>query len=145
MIYPTILDMDHLICHRGNGRIVGDDHDRHTLLPAGVLKQPQDRLAGDIIQGAGGLITEQQFGILCQGTGNGDPLLFTARELGREIAQPVAESHMPEHFISGEGIAADLGSQFHIFQGSEVLNQVIELEYKADVMPAVFGELPGVY
>ena len=50
---------------------------------------------------------------------------------------------MPEHFLGREGIAADLGSQFHIFQGSEVLDQVIELEYKADVMPAVFGELPG--
>ena len=116
MIHPTILDMDHLIRHRGNGRIVGDDHNRHTLLPAGVLKQSQDRLAGDIIQGTGGLITEQQFGILCQGTGNGDPLLFTARELCGKVLHAVMETNGAEHVFGGNGIGAQLCRNFHVFE-----------------------------
>ncbi len=51
---------------------------------------------------------------------------------------------MDQHVPGVQGIPADLGGQLHIFQGGEVLHQVVKLEHKADIMPPVGGELLGV-
>ena len=47
----------------------------------------------------------------------------------------------------GQGLAgvqrvlADFRGQLHVFQGGQVLHQIIELEYKAHVVPSVAGKL----
>ena len=40
-----------------------------------------------------------------------------------------------------QGIIADLRSQFHIFQCGQVRNQIVKLEYKANIGPTVLGQL----
>ena len=40
-------------------------------------------------------------------------------------------------------VAADLAGKLHVFQRGQVLHQVVELEHKAHVIPAVGGQLPG--
>ena len=42
---------------------------------------------------------------------------------------------------AGSGVAADLRGKLDIFQRGQVLHQVIKLKDKADVVPAVLGEL----
>ena len=135
------LDVNDPVGHGGEGGVVGDDHHGHALLPAGVLKELQNLLARHIVQGARGLVAEEELGVLGQGPGNGHPLLLAARELGREVAQPLPQAHVPQDLLGGEGILADLGGQLHILQGGQVLHQIVELEHKPDVVPAVKGEL----
>ena len=48
---------------------------------------------------------------------------------------------MPQHVRRVQGIPADLGRQLHVLQSGQVLHQVVELEDKADVVPAVGGQL----
>lgn len=42
---------------------------------------------------------------------------------------------------AGQRLFADLAGELHVFQRRQVLHQIVELEYKAHVVPAVFGEL----
>ncbi len=136
--------MDDPVGHGGEGGVVGDDHHGHALLAAGVLQQLEDGLAGDVVQRAGGLVAQQQLGVLGQGPGDGHPLLLAAGQLGGEVPQPVAQAHVLQHVPGIQGMVADLGGQLHVLQGGEVLHQVVELEHEADVVPPVAGELPGV-
>ena len=38
-VHPAVFHVDHLVGHGCNGGVVGDDHHRHPLLAAGVLKE----------------------------------------------------------------------------------------------------------
>ena len=123
---------------------MGDDDDGDALLAAGILQKLQDRPAGLVVQGAGGLVAEQELGVLREGSRDGDPLLLAAGELGREVVHPVGKAHVPQHLLGVQGVRADLGRQLHVLESRQVLDQVIELEDEADVPAAVLGELPGV-
>ena len=61
-----------------------------------------------------------------------------------EVLQSVTQSDIPEDFGGIKWIPRELRCQFHIFQRSEVLDQIVELENKADLVPAVFCELFSV-
>ena len=50
---------------------------------------------------------------------------------------------MAQHLLRVQGVPADLGGQLYIFQGRQILHQVVELEHEADVISAVCGELSG--
>ena len=120
---------------------MGDNDHGHIGLAAGILQQLQDGLAGVVIQGAGRLVAQQQLGFFGQSPGNGHPLLLAAGELGREVVGPLCQTHLRENLSRVQMILADLHRQLHILQSRQVGNQVIELENKADVIPAVGGEL----
>ena len=50
------LDADYPVSHGGQSRVVGDDNHGHAMLPALILQQLQDFLAGVVVQRTGGLI-----------------------------------------------------------------------------------------
>ena len=72
---------------------MGDQHHGHALLVQ-VGQQAHDVLAGLRVQGAGGLIGQNQFRIVHQGARNRHPLLLAARQFGRRVPITVTESHL---------------------------------------------------
>ncbi|MNP49230.1 hypothetical protein D3C76_1434030 [compost metagenome] len=85
----AVLEVDDLVGHRRQSRIVGDDQHRDLFPPAHVLKQLQDLFARIVIQSACGLIAQQQLRFFGDGAGDGYPLLLSAGELGGEVVLPL--------------------------------------------------------
>ena len=133
--------LDDPVGHTGQSCVVGDDNDGAAGFPAGVLQEGQNRLAGLVVQSAGRLVTQKDLGVFGQGAGNGYPLLFAAGQLGREVVEPLAQAHAFQSLGGVQGIAADLDGQLHIFQGGQILHQVVKLEHKAHIVAPVGGEL----
>ena len=86
----SALDLDDPVRHGRQGRVVGNDDDGAPCFAAGALEQGQHLLAGFVVQRTGGLIAEQELGVLGQRPGNGNALLLAARKLGREVVEPLA-------------------------------------------------------
>ena len=61
----------------GHGQVVGDDDESGSVLGALALQERHDRVAGVDVEGAGGLIGENDAGAPGQGSGDGDSLLLT--------------------------------------------------------------------
>lgn len=135
------LDADHPVGHVAEGLVVGDDDDGHAETPAGVLQQLQNRLARVIVQGARRLVTEEQLRVLREGPGDGDALLLTAGELGREVLRPLLQAHLFQHLPRVQGPGRELRRDLDVLERREIRDQVIELEHKAHVVSAVGGEL----
>ena len=121
---------------------MGDDDHGHARPAGGILQQLQDLFPGQVIQRAGGLVAKQQLRILRQRPGNGHALLLPAGELGGEIQRPIPKTHLFHHVHGVQGFPADLGRQFHVFDGGEVLDQIVKLENEAHVVTPVGGQLP---
>ena len=64
----------------GHGQVVSDDDEGGAVLGALALQERHDRVAGVDIEGAGGLVGQDDAGAAGQGPGDGHPLLLTARE-----------------------------------------------------------------
>lgn len=80
---------------------MGNDDDGAPCFAAGALEQGQHLLAGLVVQRTGGLIAEQELWVLGQRPGNGNALLLAARKLGREVVEPLAQTHA---FQRGGGV-----------------------------------------
>src|SRR5699024_3541399 len=52
--------LDDAVCHGREVGVVGDDDDGHALLPALILEELQNLLAGGVVQRAGGLIAQKE-------------------------------------------------------------------------------------
>lgn len=89
----AVFKMYDFIGHRGQSGVMCDDNDRHPLFAAGVLEQLQDLFSGVVIQGACGLVTEQQLRIFCDGPCDGDTLLFAAGQLGGEVLEAFFQTY----------------------------------------------------
>ena len=74
----SIVDPHHMLCLLGNG-IVVSDHDDGVSFFVEFLQKIQYFAAGFGIQRASRLIRQDQGRISCQGPGNGDTLLLSAR------------------------------------------------------------------
>ena len=71
--------------------LVGDHHDGAAGRGQRV-EQVQHVLGAVAVQGAGGLVGQQQHRLGGDRPGDGHPLLLAAGQLGRRVAQPVAET-----------------------------------------------------
>ena len=131
------------VSHTGQCRVVGNNNDGASGLAAGILQKAQHLFAGAVVQRTGGLVAEQQLGVFGQCAGNGHPLLLAAGKLRRKVVQPLAQPHAAQGLGGVQRVAADLTGKLHVFQRGQVLHQVVELEHKAHIIPAVGGQLPG--
>ena len=75
---------------------MGDDDDGDAQAFIDVLEQFQDGLRRLRVQGRRGFVAEQDLRVAGQGTGDADALFLAARELGRIVAGPVAETDQVE-------------------------------------------------
>ena len=58
----------------------------------------EDGVGGFLIQVAGRLVRQQQHRLVGDGAGDGDALLFAAREPGRAVREPGLQTEPPEKF-----------------------------------------------
>ena len=125
-----------------NAHLMGDDHNRDAQLLVDVLDQGQDSMGGVGVQCAGGFIAEQNFGVRCQCTGNGNALLLAAGQLCRVGVGLIGQAH---HFqqLSGAlfGIRLFHTGQLHgeadVLQTAALHQQVELLEDHGDIAAAL--------
>ena len=86
----------------GEGHLVGDDEHRHALAgqPAHDREDVTDELG---VEGRGRLVEEHELGVHRQRPGDGDALLLTAGELGREGVGLVGQPDLLE-VLAGLGL-----------------------------------------
>ena len=81
----------------GKLRVVRD-HDNEAVA-AELLQDIHDLDRGLGIEGAGGLVGEDDLGVVNDGAGDGHALHLPARELVRPLAQVLAEAHAPKRLL----------------------------------------------
>ena len=140
-LHRAALYPDDPVRHGGQRLVVRDHHHGHPGTAAGILQKLQDRLSRIIIQRSGRLVAQKQLGILRKRPGDRHPLLLPAGELSREVSDPLRKPHLFQGLRRVQRILRDLGGQLHVFQRRQILDQVIKLKHKADVISAVGGEL----
>ena len=82
------------------------------------------------------LIGQDQLGVHHDGTGNGDALLLTARELLRKVVCAVADGHPAQHFFNTLltlllGYAKVGQRQLHVLLHVQFVDEVETLEHKS--------------
>jgi hypothetical protein len=130
----------------GAARVVGHHHDRLPELADRLPQEVQDVGRGVRVEVAGGLVGEDQIGLVDQRPGAGHPLLLAAGELGRAMREPVRDAQLL-HQVA-EPVAVGLGpgqvsGQGDVLGRGQRRDQVEGLEDEADLVPAQPGE-PGV-
>ena len=93
------------------------------------------------VERAGRLVAEEHVGPLGDGARDGDALLLAARELRREVIEPIAEADERERLARVERVVGDLGDQRDVLARGQAGDQVVELEDEADVAPPVARQL----
>ena len=124
----------------GQFRVVGD-HDHEAVL-GHFLQQLHDLNARLTVQRAGGLVGQQDVGVVDEGAGDGHALHLAAGHLGGVLVELVAEADLLERL---GGPAAPLGprnagdgqGQLHIGQHRLMRDEVVALEHEADGVVAV--------
>ena len=135
------VDMDNFIRHGGNGKVMGDYDNGHSVNAAAILKKLENLLAGDIVESTGGFITKKKLRVLCKSTGDCNTLLFTAGKLSRKVIHSFRKANFVKNRLRVKGIFANLGSKLDIFLCGKVLDKVIELENKSDIVAAIAYKL----
>ena len=133
----------------GQLRVVGDH--AHQPVTCHLLEQLHHLKAGLAVQCAGGLVCQQDIGVVHQRTGNGYPLHLPAGHLAGALVQLVAQPHLLQSLggtaaALGLGNARDSQCQLHVAQHGLVGDQVIALEHKADgVVPVGVPVAVGIF
>src|SRR5688500_10080615 len=107
-------ELDNAPCFASEIEIVRDEHERSAGRGVQVEKQIDDRVAGFVIEIAGGLIGEENFWAVQKRAGQPDALLFPAGELCRVMMEALGK--------------ADFLQQ----TGSDVANLALATEFKRD-------------
>ena len=136
----AVHDLDHPLAPLGDVRVVGDDHDR---LAPGVhpVEDLEDLEAGLAVEVAGGLVGEDQRGLVHERPGDGRPLALSPGELGRAVLCPVREAD-PVEGRARQLLALrarDPGIQegeLHVAQKRGLGEEVEGLEDEADLLVA---------
>ena len=85
-----VQDLDLSRQRRGQGAVVGDDHDGGSLAVQ-ILEQAEDGRSGGAVEIAGGFIGKQQRRFVGQGTCKSNALRLTARKFRREAMHMVSQ------------------------------------------------------
>ena len=122
------------------------DHD-NQLVPGDLLEDIHDLNRGLAVQGAGGLVGQQDIRVVDQGPGDSHPLHLAAGELVGPLFHLVLQSHLLQGLFRPSAALglADAGKgqgQLHVAQHALVGDQVIALEHKADGVVAVGVPIP---
>ena len=94
-----VLEADNAVRLDGDGVVVGDE-DHRIPLPVQLLEKAQHLPAGAGVQGASGLVGQNQAGVPRQRPGDGHPLLLAAGQLGGQVFPFVPQAHPLQGFQS---------------------------------------------
>ena len=127
---------------------MGHHEDGGPQLAVHVLQGGQEHLGRVAVQGAGGFVGQDQFGVVDDGPGAGAPLLLPAGDLIGVLVQNVPDvqgvGHGLDLGVDGlGGRAADGEGQGDVLPDGEGVQEVKVLEDEAQVLPAELGQLLG--
>ena len=114
-----------------------DNNDELSLLAGQGMQQLQNFLSRHIVQRPRRLIAKDQLGIFRNGACNRYSLLFAPGKLCRETAQPVRKTDRFQNTLRVQVVFTDFNGDLHVFKGCQIGHQVIELEHKAHIVPAI--------
>ena len=125
--------------------VVGDHDDEPVL--GDLLQDFHDLDAGLAVQGAGGLVRQDDVRVVDQGPGDGHPLHLAAGHLAGLLFQLVPQPH-PLQGLFGPAAALCLGhpgegeGQLHVLQHGLVGDEVVALEHEPDGVVPVGVPVP---
>ena len=128
----------------GDVRLVGDENDG-VALSVEVVKQTHDFVAGAGVEVAGGLVGEDDAGMIDEGARNGDALALSAGEFVGFVHHAGAEVYGFEDFfctasaLGGRGAVVDEG-KLDVVEGSGAGEKVEGLKDKANFLIADAGK-----
>jgi hypothetical protein len=122
-----------------------DQHYRNALALIQLAEQCHDLFAGARVEVAGGLISQQQFWLINQGTSNGHALLLAAGNLVWTRAMVFAQSHFLQHYV---GLQQTLGARYATIDKRQrdvvfkigARQQIESLKHKTDYLIAQAGQ-----
>ena len=121
---------------------MGDDDDGDAEAVADVADEVEDRAGRLGVEGAGGLVAQEDGGLVRQGPGDADALLLAAGELGGVGGSAIRQAHELEHpgdplvplALLGSGQVQGVGD---VLGGSALVEEVGVLEDHADGAPGL--------
>ena len=117
---------------------MGDDDYRLAVIIAEVEEKLMDLVLCLRVEIAGRFIGEEDGRIVDKCPGYGDSLLLSAGEFGWLVVHPFGKPHVRKQPGSSGmrvlvGTARDECGDHHVFEGSELRQKVMELEYETDL------------
>ena len=117
------------------------DHDDQAVV-RDLGEQVHDLDAGFGVEGAGGLVGQQDLGIVDQGARDGDALHLAAGQLAGLLVHVIAQAHLLQRghravVAFGARHARQRQRQLHVGQHRLVGDEVVALEHEADAVVAV--------
>jgi len=126
----------------GDVHVVGDHEDGVAGLVEFAKDVDDDFFVG-FVEIAGGLVGEDEFGLIDERSGDGDSLLFTAGKICGEMFEAIGEADTLERFDSlrfiGDGM--EILREHDVFERGEVRHEMKLLKDETDFFRAVSDEL----
>ncbi len=128
----------------GGVALMGDHHHGLAELVDGLAQQGQDLVRGRGVEVARGLVGEHHVRLRDQRSGDGHPLLLSARQLGRPMGAAVVQAHGADHLVEPLLVRLAPGDgerQHDVLLRREHRQQVEELEDEPEPVAAQLGEV----
>jgi len=141
-----VQDLDLSRQRRGQGAVVGDDHDGGPLTVQ-IPQQADDGRSGGAVEVTGGFIGQDDGGVTDQGPGDGHPLAFPSRQLRGlgpgAVREPDSRQRLVRLFAAGPGRPAGIQQAIgHVVERGLMLGQEELLEHESDGGGPQRGDLP---
>ena len=129
----------------GERALVGDHDDGHSERVLDFAEEEKDLLAGGAVEIAGGLVGEEDCGLIYQRAGEGAALLLAAGEFAGAMLGAGREANAVESLLHAAAAlgAIDFGQpkrKLDIFFERHAWEKIEGLEYHADGFAAITGE-----
>ena len=134
----ALFEVEDAVGDGGGLGVVGDHHDGFAVVLGEGSEEGENRAGGFAIEVAGGFISDEEFGVVHDGTSDGDPLFLAAGEFGGAVLGAIGKPHEVEGSICaspafGAGEGHEKEGQFHVLEGRENRHQMVELKDVSDV------------
>jgi hypothetical protein len=130
-------EKQHAVGHFLNAGIVRDDKDRGAELLVDLEQGLDHADAGLGVQGAGGLVAQQNIRPLRDRARDGDPLLLATRQFGGKMIHAFFEPDQRQRLIGPHRMVGNLGDQGYVLVCREAGDEIVELEHEADMVAAI--------
>ena len=122
----------------GDVGIVGD-HEDGMASAVELAEQADDDFLVGLVEIAGGLVGQNELGLIDQRTSDGDALLLSTRELRGKVreAMPQTDAFEGVGGLRFVGDAMEVLREHHVFQRVEIRDQVELLEDEADFLGTI--------
>ena len=125
---------------------MGDDNEGLAELVAQIEEELVEFGLVLGVEGAGGLISQNDGGTVDEGAGHGDTLFFTAGEFVGFVGGTVGQSHEVEQFLCAlfgtfPRESCDIGGNHDILNRRKLRQELVELEHKTEVLVAEVAQL----